>query len=464
MNDHEMLLPSPAQGGLRIPHSSGPTLCEATTERWALTVNEGTEAILTEVLALRKKVYVDEWRIMNAHELPSPNDTHGVHVLLRDRITGELVGCTHMMEADHSDFVAQTGLAPSALSTSVLSSRSTVARDHRKKGVFQLLVYAASQWYRRKGKKFLVSYIQEGDHPTHTRFRLRPIPGARDHVVKIVNGTDVRLKPYAETLEYIMHRGTQDVAPELMELIAQLAPQEIEYRVSKMAERINQSALWRRAADGTLTSFQYADLLSQLHHFVRFTTRVIARALSHSEDKVLRAHFRKHMVEETDHELIIESDLENLGMDVDYFVRHKVAHPGIFNFNGLQESLLGYRHDPVLYMAVPFAVEGLSAFISESNMNLLYAAARSWGIENPKLVTAFLASHRHFDGGEGGHWEMTLDMIRRYVRTENQTKQFLSIAQATTDNILTMFEETLDGNDWTRWHLTPSTLAGTVLH
>jgi hypothetical protein len=173
--------------------------------------------------------------------------------------------------------------------------------------------------------------------------------------------------------------------------------------------------------------------------------------MSRSEAKTLQKHFRKHLMEELDHETIIEADLKYLGVDVEYLVKHKATNPYICNFNALQESLLANRVDPIMYMAVPFAVEGISAFISSENLDALEACVATWGVKDAANGTRFLSSHRNFDGKDGGHWEMTQDMINTFVTTEKQGKQFLSIARATINNMLGMIDDVVGTADYVHW-------------
>ena len=421
------------------------------TDRWRLCVQSTPQGLPHDVEQLRRQVYVEEWGIMDHDHVICGNDFLGVHILLYDKLTNSLVACTHIVEAELSDFVEQSGVSPRDLSESVLSSRTTIAKPFRSRSLFQLLVYAAVRHFRIQGRKFVVSYLQDGDHPTHKRFKMELIPHAKTRVVDLPNRHQVTLSPHAVSIEYAMYRSSLDLSDDVAALCRLLSVSEIEYTVKKWAGEVNASAIWQRAQAGTLTKHQYAEFLAQLHHFVRNTTRVIAHAISKSEHKVLQKHFRKHMVEEVDHESIIESDLATLGVDADYYTKGIGAHPGIWKFNGLQEALLAYRSNPVLYMAVPFAVEGISAFISDKNVAALKNCARSWGYSAPEKVMRFLDSHREFDGQDGGHWEMTLDMIRRFVSSERDTKDFLAIARATIDNMLEMINETASQNDAMNW-------------
>ncbi len=416
-----------------------------------LTVIKGSAQLPAELLELRKHVYVDEWGILDNAHLVGPNDQRGLHVLLTERATGKLAGITHMMEAELSDFVDQSGLTADLLQDTVLSSRSAVAKDFRSLGVFQLLIYSACHFYRLEGRKFVVSYLEDGDHPTHKRFKMDVLPNAFIRLVATEHGKNFTLRPYASTIDYIMYRGEIGVSQKFLDLKAQLIVREASAALKLEASAINQSKLWQKARDRTLTRKQYCDFLTELHQFVRYTTRIIALAVSTSEDKTLRRHFLKHLREETDHEVILEADLKFLGADVDYLLNHKSPSTYIMNFNGLQESQLSYRKDPLLYMAVPFAVEGISAFITEENIQALSGAIASWGVKTPERAMAFLTSHREFDGKEGGHWDMTLDMMKLFLRTEKELGRFLAIGRSVVKNMTSMIDDAVSTTDYATW-------------
>lgn len=424
-------------------------------ETFTLKIFDGTIEVPNDALLLREQVYISEWKILEPENLQTADDTRGIHVLIYENATGKLAGCTHMLEAEQSAFVEQSGLKIDDLCNAVLSSRSTVSKEFRSKGIFQFLVYTATRYYRMSGRNIVVSYLEDNDHPTHKRFKMDMIPHGRKRVEPLTSGKLLSLSPYATSVNYAMYRGSLDLNTDLQDIMSQLVIDEIKVTIRRQATDINDTSLWCKARSGTLTKNQYCEFLSELYNFVKFTTRIIALAVAQTEDKPLRRHFMKHLREEVDHEVILENDLKALGADTEYLLVHKSPSKYIHNFNGLQESLLGWRKDPVNYMAVPFAVEGISAFMSPENLTALRVCIRSWGVENPDRGMAFLSSHKDFDGQDGGHWEMTLDAIKPYITSEKNLSRFLTIGTAIIENLRSMIEDKTNDHDPVTWTQAP---------
>lgn len=430
-------------------------------------IHDATFGVPAEVLNLRREIYVDECAIMRKENVASPNDHSGIHLLARDLATGTLIGCSHMIEAEQSDFPKLSGISPSSLTDAVYGSRSALRPDRRGGSIYPLLMYAGASYYRRFGRKIMVAYMEHGDHPVQRRYRMQLIPHAKTISLVISPEKTLLLEPRFLDIDHANSISFRGLLGEESKVIArQIAVTEIELTVEGWSKQINQSPFWQRARAGTLSRSQYLMLLGQLHRFVRHTTRIIAMAWSKSDSKALQKHFRKHVMEEIDHELIIEADMAYLGADVDYYLNHLPTHPGIRAFNGLQESLLAHRSDPIMYMAVPFAVEGISAFIQDENIIALANVIKAWGVADPRMATRFLASHRDFDGDQGGHWDGTLVMLRQYVRDEQQAREFLSISRSVFDNfgaMLAAVAELPAPTDWKvhsddhMWDIAPST-------
>ena len=180
---------------------------------------------------------------------------------------------------------------------------------------------------------------------------------------------------------------------------------------------------------GTLAKEQYVATLSNLHQFVRWTTRLIGRAVGASADARVRTKWLQHLQGEVDHEVILERDLEALGADVD-FVR-SAMEPSVAtqSFMVAQESMIAFHQDPVLFMAAPFVAEGFASRLDREFVEALRACAAKWGVENPKQATAFFASHVEYDGGSDGHWESTRCVLREHLVTERDLQRFLNAAR-----------------------------------
>jgi hypothetical protein len=208
---------------------------------------------------------------------------------------------------------------------------------------------------------------------------------------------------------------------------------------------------WFRAVhEGTLSRQQYAYTIANQHLYVRWTTRLIGHAVANSHDRELRAHWIRHLGGEIDHEQLLESDLTALGMDV-AFVQDAMA-PSLGNreFMAMQESLIGFRRDPVMLMAAPLVAEGVASRLDQRFVEALYENVRRWGIENPKRATSFIVSHIHFDGGhkdedgehtDPGHWELTRRILERFLVDDAQLSWFLGAMRVCMDGFARSYRD-----------------------
>jgi hypothetical protein len=185
-------------------------------------IAKAKRALPKVVADIRREVYVDEWKILAEQDIEVSNDLGGIHVLIYDKSTMDLIACTHMVEARLSDFVTQSGLEAEDLSQAILSSRSTIKKAFRSKGLFPILIYAAGQHYRIRGYKHILAYIEEGDHPTQRRFNMEELPHADSRKVMIPSGKQFTLKPYVTTIEYAMYKCTSDLASEYTSLVSSM--------------------------------------------------------------------------------------------------------------------------------------------------------------------------------------------------------------------------------------------------
>jgi hypothetical protein len=191
---------------------------------------------------------------------------------------------------------------------------------------------------------------------------------------------------------------------------------------------------------GTLTREQYIYSLTQLHLFVRYTTRLLGRCVGFSPTTELRSHFISHLTGEVNHEKIIESDLKHLGEDPTYVM--EVAQPNVATreFMASQESAIGFYQDPLLLLVAPLAAEGVTGHLSPVFMEKLNACVASWGVKDAKRATNFLSSHIEYDGGDDGHWQGNLDMLAKHLRTEQSLRRFLSLLLVSAEGTLRQWD------------------------
>ncbi len=184
---------------------------------------------------------------------------------------------------------------------------------------------------------------------------------------------------------------------------------------------------YKSILDNTLTKEQYIQGLFSMHQYVKYTTRLAARAIAASDNLEMRNHYINHFKGEINHELIIERDLEHLGGDVEYMKNFHVPDFGTKLFMIIQESTIGFYQDPILMLACPLAAEGMSAHMPPEFILQLNKIIESWGVDDPKLASRFLGSHIEFDGGDDGHWQAVIQAIAKFLTNEHKLQQFLSV-------------------------------------
>lgn len=173
-----------------------------------------------------------------------------------------------------------------------------------------------------------------------------------------------------------------------------------------------------------------------MHIYVRWTTRLLGTVIGITRDSGLRTHYIHHLGGEVDHEMMIENDIAHLGFDVDYVKHDMSPSENIRAFMALQESLCsGLRRDPCLFLAVPFAIEALTAFLTQDFINQLSRNIASWGVGNPARAMTFLTSHIRSDGGTDGHWDAARQILHRHINGEKELREFLSIVRLVQDSL-----------------------------
>lgn len=179
---------------------------------------------------------------------------------------------------------------------------------------------------------------------------------------------------------------------------------------------------------------QYIATLANTHQYVRYTPRLLARAISECDDEALRDHFTRHFRGEQKHDRLIEADLRYLGADVE-FVAHAMA-PCVptLAFMSVQESMLAFRRDLTGFLAAPFVAEGLAAHVGPLVLDDLADNIRRWGYAEPAHATQFLASHARVDGGDDGHWSATLAVLARLLGDDTTQQRFLAALHLAADS------------------------------
>jgi hypothetical protein len=196
--------------------------------------------------------------------------------------------------------------------------------------------------------------------------------------------------------------------------------------------------------EGTLVREQLVYALSNMHQFVRWTTRLLGLAVGSSHARRLRDHFLAHLSGEINHELIIERDLAHLGADVGYVLDGMVPTPGTRHFMAVQESLIGMHGDPRAFMASPLAAEGVASHLTPDFLQALEDVVAGWGVPEPRKAITFFTSHVQTDGGDDGHWETTLGLVGEHLRSEADLVRFLGGLRASMAALTRAYDEYVD--------------------
>jgi hypothetical protein len=181
-----------------------------------------------------------------------------------------------------------------------------------------------------------------------------------------------------------------------------------------------------------------------MHHFVRWTTRLLGLAVARSEDPALRESFVDHLRGEVNHERILERDLQHLGEDLPFVLERSAADVGTRVFMAVQESLVGFHGDPLRFLASPLAAEGLASHLDADFLEALEAKLARWGVPEPRRAMTFFSSHVSTDGGDDGHWKRTLATALAHVRSEDELQAFLGHARASMHGLGLLYESALD--------------------
>lgn len=193
-----------------------------------------------------------------------------------------------------------------------------------------------------------------------------------------------------------------------------------------------------------LTRAQYVYAISNMHQFVRWTTRLLGHAVAHAHDPELRSHFLHHLQGEVNHELIIERDLAHLGEDVGYVVERMAPSPATQQFVAIQDSLVAMHHDLVRFLASPLAAEGIASHLTPEFLEALEAVIGSWGVRDPRKAMMFFSSHVSTDGGDDGHWQLVMDLVRKRLVDDTVARRFLATFRAVTRSLTAMYDEMVD--------------------
>lgn len=362
----------------------------------------------------------------------------GTTIALRDRAQG-LVGVATVLPAADSPLAAYR--SPEAL------ARARYLADFAwRQGAEEcvpLLLYAALRRARIEGAATLAAHVCDPAGllapilPLSTLAgvpQLHGCPGARTQaLVPVAQRVDLAIDgAYRAWLEA---GGTLDASLHLAE-----AEETVKVWLADLYGR----GFFRAVVDGTLTREQFVYTASNMHQFVRWTTRLLGLAVGSAHARPVRDHYLRHLSGEVNHEILIERDLAHLGADVDYVVERMPPSPATRHFMAVQESLIAFHRDPVTFMASPLAAEGVASHQTPEFLEALESVIAGWGVREPRKAMTFFTSHVHTDGGDDGHWEMTLALVGRHLRTETDAARFLATLRSSMAALTAAYDEYVD--------------------
>ncbi|HEX8705511.1 MAG TPA: hypothetical protein VF815_42145 [Myxococcaceae bacterium] len=360
----------------------------------------------------------------------------GFDVAVLEQASGRTVAFATVLRAQGSEFQHRTRLPASALESAAWLTRVHVAPD-APAGTSSVLLYSALRQARGWGSTTAAFLMADDQTPTAMRYGISPLTA----VPRLdVPGTGA-FRAKAQRLDLLLHKSAEEAAAAGQTLEPSFLVTEIRETIETLfLDRMQQTRFFQTVEAGTLTREQYVYMLTQLHQFVRYTTRLLGRCVALSEESQMRNHFIHHLTGEINHEVIIEKDLEYLGEDAQY-VKH-AAQPNLATrqFMATQESAIGFYSDPVLMLAAPLAAEGVSGHLDGRVLEKIHALMASWGVKEPKKATHFISSHIEFDGGDDGHWQGNLAMLAHYLRNEAQLRRFLALLRVSVDAVLRQYD------------------------
>ena len=381
-----------------------------------------------DVRGLRERVLRDETRLLTDADLAARDDEVGTHFCLYDR--GVLAGAVLGVRAEESSFPARCGIPPERVGGMYYATRLMVAPESRGRGLTPLLIYALFREARILDCSKVVAYMSGADSVASILTGAKPLRGSAPLSYTGHEGHTYTLQAVQADTNYGMDRCWGSLRGNLRDFVAaRLLADEVVRTVLRLTGVFYENPWFQRVAARTLTRGQYVEFLANNHQFVRWTTRILARVAGLAADGGLRNHYLRHLSGEIDHEKLIEEDLAYLGADVDYIRDRMSPCVDVGHFMGVQESIVGFRADPVLLLAVPIAIESLTAHLHDDFLRDLEGSVRAWGYAEPSGATNYLRSHIPLDGSGDGHWARTVQVVPKFLGTEPETQRFVGIVR-----------------------------------
>ena len=395
---------------------------------------------------LRAEIYGTETQFLPKTELVDKNDRAGIHYAIVQKSTGLILAATTMIDARLSDFSEYSLTPRDQLYATVLATRGLVRKEFRNLNLFSIILYWAFSDSRSLGFKNVVSYVEEGEIAAKKIIEYQIDSSIPTRSVVGASGKSYTLSAFYERLPQALINIAAKFDTEYFEFVKlSIMIPELEATIRREAGKFFSEGRFVESVHAkTLTKKQYVESCINNHTYVRWTTRLLAKMVSVTEDRELRNHYLDHLTGEVDHDLMIEKDMAYLGADLNYMKKLMVPHPYIQQFMAIQESLSTFYADPVLFMAVPLSIESITAFMPKTFIKALYECVKTWGYDQPPKACTFLASHIHTDGADDGHWISTRLILEKYLKSEHELQIFLNTALIVTRNIRLAYDSFVD--------------------
>ncbi len=377
-----------------------------------------------EGVAFAKKYVIEHSQKANhCFKLTTNNATNSMTITIYHSNIGDL-GKIQIEKAIGSTFQKASELTNKQLHNCAIIHVPQIHDTNYKKNILPVLCYFALRQARIWRCQNIIFACDESNTTAKeikTLLRLDPLAHCQAICAK-----NQSLAVYAQRIKYAIYHAYEQSDEQYKSFIQSEFINEILESFEIWVSHFFKESWFNAVNTKTITKEQYITSLYNMHQFVRHTTRLAARCVACSDEKELRNHYIYHLKGEINHEIIIESDLKGLGVDLDYLLNAHIAHTATSEFIVLQESIIGYKQDAVMMLACPFIAEGMTANISSDFVNNLHATIKSWGIEKPESVSRFLTSHMKFDGGIDGHWLQVIMMTHEFVKNELQLQHYLN--------------------------------------
>lgn len=341
--------------------------------------------------------------------------------------------------ASHSRFARHAGLPEAALTRSWAIEAVWLAHGGSLEDDLAPALYRALTAGRVQGASTVVAHVEHLDTLLSRGLRLAELKTGKPEP-----SASGALMATAQMLDIAIHHASEACSAQAWREVQPHLALEVVETIKHWVQGFYKGSWSRSIFEGTMTREQYVQSLSNMHHYVRQTTQHLGRAVASADNRELRRHFIEHLNGEINHEVIIEHDLRHLGVDPEYVMKHRVPNPATKAFMAIQETTIAFYQDPILLMACPLAAEGITANMPDSFVPALRKLVASWGVPNPERATAFLTSHQHADGGDDGHWQMTIEMLNGYLVDEATQRRFLCTLRTAADCIERSFNSNIE--------------------